>query len=128
MQNIVNRPAPLPATVEDLMAQRKSMAGRTLNDYVEDLHLKLWPRPDYQQVLDAVYDEDAVEGSLAADNLMAAIMIRDQAREENVIQVKGRKLATIVKALNVVMRRYRMSRKERALTIGGEIITRNNDE
>ena len=52
-------PSRLPQTVEELLAQRKPMVGRTLNDYVEDIHVKLWPNPTYQKLLDAVYDEDA---------------------------------------------------------------------
>ena len=124
MNDEVSRPKaiPLPATVEDMLAQRRTMAGRTLNDYVEDLHIKLWSSPAYQQVLAAVYDEDAVEGSLAADNLMAAQMLRKQAQQDGVAQVSNRKLATIVKALNVVLRRYHLSRKERSMTIGGQVM------
>jgi hypothetical protein len=113
---------PLPATVEDMLAQRRTMAGRTLNDYVEDLHLKAWADPKYQQFLEAVYDEDAVEGSLSADNISAAQLLRELARKEAIVQVASRKLATIVKALNVVLKRYRMTRKERALTLGGQVM------
>ena len=129
MSSDIARPniVPLPATVEDMLAQRRTQAGRTLNDYVEDLHVKLWSTSAYQAVLDAVYDEDAVEGSLAADNLMAAQMLRDLARKDGVPQVANRKLATIVKALGVVLRRYRLSRKERALTIGGQIVPNSNE-
>jgi hypothetical protein len=119
---ITSRSVPLPATVEDLLAQRRPMIGRTLNDYVEDLHVKAWANPAYQAVLEAVYDEDAVEGSLAADNLMAAQMLREIAREHDVPQVANRKLATIVKALNVVLKRFRMSRQLRAITIGGQTV------
>ena len=118
----------LPQTVEELLAQRKPMVGRTLNDYVEDIHVKLWPNPTYQKLLDAVYDEDAVEGSLTADNLEAAGMIREfAAGEGQVPQVAGRKKATIVKALNVVMRRYHMSRGERAVTLGGEPVSNTHN-
>lgn len=122
-EEVARNVMPLPATVEEMLAQRRTVAGRTLNDYVEDLHVKLWSTPAYQQVLDAVYDEDAVEGSLAADNLMAAQMLRDYARKQEIAQIANRKLATIVKALNIVLRRYRLSRKERALTIGGQMMT-----
>ncbi len=118
----------LPQTVEELLAQRKPMVGRTLNDYVEDIHVKLWPNANYQKLLDAVYDEDAVEGSLTADNLEAAGMIREfAAGEGQVPQVAGRKKATIVKALNVVMRRYHMSRGERAVTLGGEPVSNTHN-
>ena len=115
----------LPPTVEELLAQRKPMVGRTLNDYVEDIHVKLWPDSNYQKLLEAVYDEDAVEGSLAADNLEAATMIRDFARRETIPQVAGRKKATIVKAMNVVLRRYHMARMERAVMLGGQPVPGN---
>lgn len=93
MNDEVGRPraVPLPTTVEDMLAQRRTMAGRTLNDYVEDMHIKLWPNATYQRFLEAVYDEDAVEGSLAVDNIKAAEMIRDLAKEEKVPQVANRK-------------------------------------
>ena len=46
---------------------------------VEEIHLMLYEDDDYQRFLYAVYDEQAIEGSLAADNIMAAGMIRDKA-------------------------------------------------
>ncbi len=117
----ITRPgARLPSTVEEMLAQRKPMVGRTLNDYVEDLHVKLWADPAYQRLLEAVYDEDAVEGSLAADNLEAAGMIRAMALKDEIFQVSGRKKVTISKSLGVVLRRYHMSRNERAVTLGGQ--------
>lgn len=117
---------PLPTTREDLMAQRRTMNGRTLNDYVEDVHIKLWDSEDYRNYLDAVWDEDAIEGSLATDNTMAAQLIRNQARKDAVTQIASRKLATIVKALNVVLRRYQMTRRERANMIGGQVLRGEN--
>lgn len=113
------RSGPLPATVQDLLNQRRSATSMTLNDYVDLVHVQLWPKPAYQSLLLACYDEDAVEGSLTADNIEASRMIRDFSRENDRPEVAGKKLATISKALNIVMRRYRIARKERALTIGG---------
>ena len=120
------RAAPLPATLEEMLARRPLAANRTLNDYVDDVHKALWAAPDelqtYRNLLDAVYDEDAVEGSLAIDNSKAAEMIREYARDpaHPIPYLKHKKLATIVKSLNVVLRRYKMSRKERASQVGGE--------
>ena len=102
---------------------RKSMRERTLNDHVDDIHVLLWSNPNYHRALEAVYDEDAVEGSLSADNFIAAGMIREYAREHELPHVKDKKLATIVKSLNIVLRRYGISRKERAITIGNETIS-----
>lgn len=123
------RPPALPATTTDMMAQRKHEMRRTLNDHVETLHLQLYEDAAYQRLLDAVYDEDAVEGSLSADNLLAAQMIRDCARKDARDPYVGeKKLATLAKALSVVLRRYGMSRKERARMIDGETVESNNGE
>jgi hypothetical protein len=98
------------------------MRERTLNDHVDDIHRALWTNPQYRRALEAVHDEDAIEGSLAADNLVAATIIRDYARQNGHEHVADKKLATIVKAMSVVLRRYGISRKERALTIGGRML------
>jgi hypothetical protein len=117
----------LPATPAEWV--RKGGFNRTLNDQVEEIHLSLLEDKDYIALLASVYDEDAVEGSCAADNIMAAHKIRDYALEKN-LSCKKVKLATISKALNVVMRRYSVSRKERRNMLGGQIVseTHNGDE
>jgi hypothetical protein len=123
-----SKPPALPATTADMLGQRKTELRRTLNDHVETLHLRLYENADYQRLLDAVYDEDAVEGSLAADNILAAQMIRDTAAAGNAdLYVAEKKLATISKALSVVLRRYGMSRKERARMINGESVEANGE-
>jgi hypothetical protein len=114
------RPANLPAKITEW--ERFIKQERTLNDLVEDIHRMLWDESeDYRNFLEAVYDEDAVEGSLSADNTMAAMMIRDKAKTQT-SEVGTKKLATISKALNVVMRRYHADRKRRRNTIGGEFV------
>lgn len=87
--------------------------GRTLNDHVADLHVMLTGDFRYQRYLRAVSDEEAVEGSLGADNMMAARMIRDKAKAVGDKVVAAEKLATIVKSLGVVLRHYGTSRKQR---------------
>jgi hypothetical protein len=119
---------PLPATLEEMLARRPATASRTLNDYVDDIHKQLWSAVDdkdaaeYRRLLDAVYDEDAVEGSLAIDNAKAAEIIRVRATKAKLDYVANKKLMTLVKAMNVVLRRYHMTRKERATRLGGEDI------
>jgi hypothetical protein len=111
----------VPARIEDW--ERKLKTGRTLNDLVEDIHRILVNESlRYRTLLDAVYDEDAVEGSLSADNILAAGEIREKAKTMTGNEVAGKKLATIAKALNIVLRRYKQSRKERRNMVGGEII------
>ena len=113
-----NLAKPLPKTVVDLIAMRKGRFERTLNDFVEEFHLKLWEVEAYKRLLDAVIDGDAVEGSLSCDDHEAARMLRDYARKEN-SPIKDKPIASFKLALKVVMRRYQMSRKERSETIGG---------
>jgi hypothetical protein len=118
-------PPALPESVSDLVQLRKSEAKRTLNDQVEEIHLALYDKHDkYTEYLYAVYDEQAVEGSLAADNFKAAEIIRDEARKRDNVEVARQKLATLVKCLNVVQRRYTgCSRKERRNMIGGQVLS-----
>ena len=86
---------------------------RNLNDRVEEIHRALVEDENYLRLLYAVHDKQAIEGSLAVDNMMAARMIRDKAKGAGDLDVAHEKLTTIVKALNVVLRRYNISRKQR---------------
>lgn len=113
------RPAPLPTKIEGW--QRQTKMQRTLNDLVEDIHrMLITESAEYRAFLDAVYDEDAVEGSLSADNTLAAMMIRNKAKTIAGNELTKKKLATISKALGVVLRRYHLSRKQRRNMVGGE--------
>jgi hypothetical protein len=103
----------LPETVEDLMSNLKSKKNQTLNDQVQSLHLILWPKSEYKAYLDAVWKENAVEGDLFVDDIMACEMIRTQAVKSGNAYVANQPLAAIRKALLVVMRRFQISRRER---------------
>lgn len=114
---------PLPKTATELLAFRKTKSARTLNDLVEAAYLKLYDNADFNALIYAVYDEQAVEGSTSADNLMAAKMIRDLAKKnEDMVELANQKLATISKALNIVGRRFGFSRKERQNMLHGEAV------
>jgi hypothetical protein len=125
------RPEPpaLPATVDGW--ERFITTHRTINDEVESIHLQLLDdqnrREHYTKLLFAVYDEQAVEGSLSCDNCLAAMLIRDVAQENGENHPLTReKLATISKALGVVMRRYHQSRKERRDMVDGQSVPPNH--
>jgi hypothetical protein len=123
----ITRYQPVPRQMANWV--RKADLSRTINDLVEDIHTALVDKNgDYLKYLDAVYDEQAQEGSLAADNTLAAMMIRDEAKKRNVPRVADAKLATIVKSLNVVLRRYGVSRTERRNMVGGEIVSTGNGD
>jgi len=106
---------------------------RTINDLVEDVHRVLMSDENetsdlYQSFLSAVYDEEAVEGSLAADNIEAARMIREYARVQDGNELAHKKLATIAKALGVVLRRYHESRQYRRQLVAGEVVEGNSGD
>lgn len=125
-ENVRPMPRQLPVTVQDLEAMRKVFHQPTLNDRVDAIHVRLWENEQYRRLLDSVYDEDCVEGSQAADNLFAAMMIRTYAKDVAGDQyVAGKKAATIVKSLGVVTRRYGISRGERAREVAGQIVNMN---
>jgi hypothetical protein len=127
MSNVMTA-RPLPATVSELMALRKVKFDRTINDRVETLLIDAFGNDQFVEYLKAVGDEEAVEGSLACDNVKAAEFIRDlasksskegMARDSVIAEAK---LATIVKALNVCLRRYNISRKDRKNMLGGQVV------
>ena len=120
-------PPALPETVEDFRALRKTETPRNLNDIVEEYHLAMYNNEEYSRLLYAVYDEQAVEGSLAADNILAAKMLRERAQELKNVELSREKLATISKSLGIVLRRYRQSRKERRYTVHGEMVPADNE-
>lgn len=118
--------APLPKSVIEMQGRRVKPFARLLNDMVEELHCKCYEDEKYRTYLEGVWDEQCVEGSLAADNFKAAEWLRARAAKEN-SPVAREKLATIVKSLGIVLKRYGLSRKERRQTVDGEIVS-NGDE
>jgi hypothetical protein len=113
-------PPPLPEKIEDWVRVLKE--ERSLNDLVEDIHRILVNEDsNYRGYLRAVRDAQAKEGSLSADNIMAAQLIRQKAVVMGT-EVANEKLATIVMSLGVVLRRYNVSRKQRRNLLGGTVV------
>jgi|KBSMisStandDraft_5_1062788.scaffolds.fasta_scaffold00074_64 hypothetical protein len=113
-------PRKLPETVADLLAQRRSLKTRSLHDDVDECHLKLWTNPEYRRCFFAVHASETIEGSFIADEHMAAGMIRTFAKANNIPIAAETKIAAIVYSLNVVCRRYNMSRKDRQNRVHGQ--------
>lgn len=124
---------PLPASMEELLSQYQLKEAPNINDAVRDIFFVLIKQsgfkttdsdgdPTFWGYLAAVRNDQAEEGSVSADNVMAAQMIRVYARDEKhpVELVAPLRLHTITKALDVVTRRYNMSRKQRKNMIGGQ--------
>ena len=107
-------PPPLPATRADLLAGYKLKRRRNINDLVEEIIVKLWDNDEnFMKYVDAIYNEQAVEGSLDEDDTMAALIIRDVARKEKQMEVADKNLRTIKLAMRVGLRRFGVSRPER---------------
>lgn len=91
---------PKPAT--DVNGQVDEIVSRIL---IED--------EEFRRLLEALDPEQAIEGDLKTDDHMAALKIREAAIRNGISPLATEQLATIRKALNVVMRRYGICRKER---------------
>ena len=105
---------PLPATRTDLLAGYKLKRRRSINDLVEEIVVKLWDNDEqFMKYVDAIYNEQAVEGSLDEDDTMAAIVIRDTAKRDKHMEVAGQNIRTIKLAMRVCLRRFGISRPER---------------
>jgi len=110
------RPAapPLPATRTELLAGYKLKRRRNINDLVEEIIVRLWDSDEnFMKYVAAIYDSDAVEGSLVEDDTMAALIIRDIAKKEKQMEVADKNLHTIKLAMKVGLRRFGVSRPER---------------
>lgn len=86
---------------------------KTLNDQVDEIHRRLIDDEKYRALLKATRNADAVEGLVKCDDALAAKMIFEEAKRTGIVEVAQVKIADIVKALRVVLRRYGMSRKQR---------------
>jgi hypothetical protein len=126
--SVVQREAPpLPEKIEDW--ERSLKAERTLNDLVEDIHRILVNEDEqYRSYLRATWDQHAITGSLSFDNCKACEIIKKKAKEIGSIEVSEEKLAVINLSLNVVLRRYKSSRKQRRNTVRGRIVLDDDDE
>jgi hypothetical protein len=107
----------------------KLRIARTMNDHVEFVFMELYPEEKFRNLLQAVWPEDSVNGTLELDDAEAAAMIQEGAlfsASETIRRLVGRAdRKTVVKALKVVMRRYGISRTQRRKVLandGGRII------
>jgi hypothetical protein len=99
-----------------------------LNDHVLALHRQLEGNAEYQSYLAADWDAQAVEGSVVADSLMAAQMVRAFARGTGDHVVARMKLATVAAVLDVVLRRLGIAPSQRRYTVGGEPAEGDDEE
>lgn len=107
----------LPATVQDLINQRRNPRSVSLSDRVEGIYLRLYEDPVFKQYRSALYREQTAEGSFIDDDVMAAQMIKQAAGKTGSPTtdpvVAREKLSVIRRLLGVVERRYNADRKTR---------------
>ena len=104
-------PPPLPDTRAALLSQYKLKRKRSINDLVEEVIVKLWDKnQDFMKYVDAIYDSQAVEGSLVEDDTMAAMIIREVAKKDKHEEVGAQNLHTIKLAMRVCLRRFDVDR------------------
>lgn len=107
----------VPRDFEAMKAGKVTKRDIGLNDQVDGVYLALYSDEKLGETLrlylDAIYPEQAVEGDLRLDDSEAARMIRAYAKRQGNTYLAKQKLSVIVKALNVVLRRYHISRKDR---------------
>ena len=92
--------------------------AKTLTDLVQIVFVELYEEsPEFRKLLSATTQEESEEGSLAADDLSASIMIRDRAKtspdQEIMRLVGGARIIEVVEALRRVMRRHGVGRPQR---------------
>lgn len=122
---------PLPATVAELLAQRKRPIIRSLNDEVEQIHLAIWDEDDgerYRRLLTPIWRTQCIEGSFPMDDSELARIIRDYAKDNRLPIAANSNLQSIVHSLNVVRIRYRLDRRYRQNQVGGQTVTRPNGD
>jgi hypothetical protein len=102
------------------MARRRHKDIRSLIDETEEVHQVLWEEQEYRKYFNAAYNDQAVEGSLAADDFMAVSMVRAKAQEMGIQSVATVKIHDLTIALHRVAGRYEgLTRKERRAVVNG---------
>lgn len=96
----------LPATRQELLAKRKLKTDRSLLDRVEGFLVDLWENDEFRRFLATPDNDQAVEGSLIADKISAAGMLRAKAQKDGDEVVGHETLAVLAKKLDAVLRRF----------------------
>jgi hypothetical protein len=106
---------PLPASRTELLARRKVKSAPALNDEVERIFAELlYENADYNRLVASTGRDDSVEGSVDIDQIEAARIMRDYARENHLTIVSNQSLTKLRHALRVVLGRYELKPNQRA--------------
>jgi hypothetical protein len=121
------RPIPLsralPSNVTALESQRVVKRTYTLLDETEQALKALFDEPKFRRLRDALEPEETVEGSIFADDIVAAQMIRKVASELNLHQVEEADLTLLAQKLRGAERRFNAARSQRAKAADEPVVT-----
>jgi hypothetical protein len=99
--------SPYPvSTRSELLAIERQTHKKTIIDHVQEIHELLIEDQEYQKYLKAIFNSQAVEGSVRDDRAVAAQMIRAKAREVGKVELLSENLASIRTALTYAEGRY----------------------
>jgi hypothetical protein len=114
--NIVQyRPLPVPASSADLLAKRKSKATMNDADRIEGYYVKGFDDGAFRAYATATDDMFAIEGKVIYDRARMALAIKAMAEEANDGPVATMTLDRLVKAINVVSKRFEEGLSQRRM-------------
>lgn len=112
--NVLKMAPPLPSTRNALLAGYKLKRKRSINDLVEDVIVELWDADaEFMKFVGAIYDSQAIEGSLSDDDVMAAQIIRTYAKKNGNHEIAKQNIHTIKLAMRVGLKRFGIDRSTR---------------
>ena len=108
------KPAPLPTDPIEIELRDERAKKRPLKEHVK-VHVKVLLAEDqrFRDLVDACYPEDAVEGSLDADDFVAAMHVREFAQKQGDTHVAEQPISKMRTALKRALGDMRFARFQR---------------
>ena len=113
-------PPALPTTAADFLTHRKSKAGLSNIDRAEALLLAIVNGGNdmFQKYIEAVYDQQSVEGSIKIDHTVASQIMRQHAIETGDTIFGALNLKEVGHNLNAALKRFSLDRTTRRKSVG----------
>jgi hypothetical protein len=109
---------PLPGTVEELRQQYRMKRKLSYVDMLQPIHEKAYEDPNFRRYCASTCNEDSTEGRLDIDEMKAAEILRDIARQDDPRSVIAQlNIATIMNKHKYVKNRFNISPWQRRVVI-----------
>lgn len=105
----MNKNLVLPLPEERPASQRPA----TFLTNVDHIISKLWSVKDWRQYVDALTNQSAITGNWTVDRGFAAKRIQEEANKAGLMDVAHAKLSKIMRAIETILRRDDLGRKQR---------------